>query len=48
MRMSQRLLTFMLVLLYSAALVGACFFIWSLEQLSPAWRSIMIAGVLVD
>jgi hypothetical protein len=47
MRMSQRLLAFMLVLLYSAALVGACFFIWSLEQLSPAWRSIMIAGVVV-
>jgi hypothetical protein len=47
MRMSQRLLAFMWVLLYSAALVGACFFIWSLEQISPVWRSIMIAGVVV-
>lgn len=47
MGMSQRLLAFMLVLFYSSALVAGCFLIWSLEQLSPVWRSIMVAGVVV-
>lgn len=47
MRLPQRHLAFLLVLLYTAVLVAGCFCIWSLERVTPTWRFLTIAVAVI-